>query len=181
MINIGLDKTDGSFRYKRPKIQGKIEGRGNGIKTVLTNIGEISLLLHRDVDEIVKFYGFELGTQTKQKHEHFIINGAHNDSCLEELLEKYVEKFVLCPVCHLPETDYSIKVKSGLVRHKCKACSFKGDLIDPTHKLCKFIITKKKLKDGDKKSRKKKDKKDKKHKKDKKENTENTHTESNSS
>ena len=65
-INIaGLTAVeDFSYRYKMPPLQAKIEGRGNGIKTVLVNIVDLSTALHRDPAEITKFFGTELGSQT---------------------------------------------------------------------------------------------------------------------
>jgi translation initiation factor 5 len=49
-VNIGRNQDDASFRYKMPRIQTKIEGRGNGIKTVLPNISEIAKALNVDAD-----------------------------------------------------------------------------------------------------------------------------------
>ena len=61
----GLTAVDDfSYRYKMPPLQAKIEGRGNGIKTVLVNIVDLSTALHRDPAEITKFFGTELGSQT---------------------------------------------------------------------------------------------------------------------
>jgi len=46
MINIGGDESDVSYRYKMPKLKAKIEGRGNGIRTVIINMADIAKALN---------------------------------------------------------------------------------------------------------------------------------------
>ena len=46
-----------------PRVIGKVEGRGNGIKTVIFNVVDLSLALKRDPGEVCKFFGTELGAQ----------------------------------------------------------------------------------------------------------------------
>lgn len=46
-----------------PRVIGKVEGRGNGIKTVIFNVMDLSLALKRDPGEVCKFFGTELGAQ----------------------------------------------------------------------------------------------------------------------
>ena len=146
-INIaGLTAVDDpSYRYKMPKIQAKIEGRGNGIKTVLLNIIELASSLKRDPPEVTKYFGCELGAQTIYTTEtgadRAIVNGAHSEMDLQKSLSKYIENFVLCKNCRLPETHY--KIKSGIVSQKCLACGHEGDC-DLSHKLTTFILAQRK-------------------------------------
>lgn len=176
---------DPEYRYKMPAVYGKIEGSGNGIKTNIPNITDVALSLHRNPGEVNKFFGCELGAQTtyNEDTDRAIVNGAHTDDTLQKLIRRYIDLFVLCPNCNLPETDY--KIKNEIIWHRCKACGAK-EMVDMGHKLCNFILAqdkkekkanKGKGKKEDKKSKKKKDdsddekkknKKDKKSKKDKK-------------
>lgn len=149
---------DPEYRYKMPAVFGKIEGRGNGIKTVIPNIGDVAFSLHRDPAEVNKFFGCELGAQTKytEQNSHAVINGAHTDGALQGLMHKYVEGFVICPTCGLPETEY--KIKSEVIFHRCAACGSKH-MLDMNHKLTTFILAQWKKKKKDKvKDKKKKDK-----------------------
>lgn len=140
-LNIaGLTPVDDpSYRYKMPHMQAKVEGRGNGIKTVLVNVNEVALSLCRDAPEVTKFFGCELGAQTTYAADtdRAIVNGAHTASSLQAHLCKYIENFVLCRQCRLPETRYSIK--GGVITQKCAACGAKSQ-VDMTHKLTTFIL-----------------------------------------
>ena len=42
-INIGANNADDAFyRYKMPKLQSRVEGRGNGVKTNICNMVDIA-------------------------------------------------------------------------------------------------------------------------------------------
>ena len=38
------------------------------------------------------------------KNDRYIVNGAHDASKLQEMLDGFIRKFVLCPSCDNPET-----------------------------------------------------------------------------
>ena len=71
--------------------------------------------------DIVKYYGCELGAQTKfdAKSGLSIVNGAHDVTKLVELLEGFIKKYVQCYNCGNPETV--VKVKRDTITLKCKA------------------------------------------------------------
>ena len=93
------------------------------------------------------------------------MNGHHTDTVLQQMMHKYIQLFVICPNCGLPETEY--KIKAGIIYHKCAACGAK-EMVDMTHKLTTFILAQDKKaradakKEGKKKDEKKDEKKDKK-------------------
>jgi len=162
----GLEPVnDPNYRYKMPKLVAKIEGRGNGIKTVVDNCSDIATALDRSAGEVIKFFGCDLGAQSKYvtDEDKAIVNGAHNTGTLQQKLSVYIEKFVLCKTCHNPETRY--KIKNEEIFQVCAACGEKNP-VDMSHKLCTFIIkdyktAKKELKkEKDGKDKKKKDKGD---------------------
>lgn len=134
-VNIGGDKSDASFRYKMPVMQLKSEGRGNGIKTIILNIKDVSKALVVDPLYPVKFFGFEIGTQTKLVENRCIINGSHSLSTLTQYLESFIKQFVLCDKCGLPELLW--KVKSS-VKTVCSACG--NSTVMKDHKLVNYII-----------------------------------------
>jgi translation initiation factor 5 len=139
VVNIGGDPNDASYRYKMPKLITKIEGRGNGIKTVVVNMVDVAKALHCEPGYPTKFFGIELGAQSKftKDTERAVVNGAHDQPDLARILEKFVDMFVLCPTCSLPEIKY--KVKRETIKIDCAACGHNGKL-GTNHKLVTYIL-----------------------------------------
>lgn len=118
----------------------KIEGKGNGIKTVLPNMSDVARALSRPPTYPTKFFGCELGAQTSfdEKNDRYIVNGAHDATKLRELLDGFIDKFVLCKSCKNPETDLIITKTDEIIRD-CKACGERTG-VDMRHKLTTFIL-----------------------------------------
>lgn len=140
MASVNIGGGDDAFnRYKMPTVVGKVEGKGNGIKTRIDNCENVAKALHRPPGYVCKFFGCELGALTKidEKEGIYIVNGAFEDRVLQDAVKKFIEMFVLCAKCKLPETDMKVK-KNGDIRQLCNAC---GDdsICDMTHKLCTYI------------------------------------------
>lgn len=126
-----------------PVLNTKIEGKGNGIKTVVPNMSDVARALSRPPTYTTKFFGCELGAQTSfdEKNDRYIVNGAHDANRLRELLDVFIEKFVLCKSCKNPETELVI-VKTGRVEdiiRDCKACGERTG-VDMRHKVTTFIL-----------------------------------------
>lgn len=123
-----------------PLLLTKIEGKGNGIKTVIPNMSDVARALSRPPTYPTKFFGCELGAQTSfdEKGDRYIVNGAHDATRLRELLDTFIDKFVLCGSCKNPETDLIITKNDEIIRD-CKACG-QRTIVDMRHKLTTFII-----------------------------------------
>ncbi|WVQ62098.1 uncharacterized protein L199_000236 [Kwoniella botswanensis] len=141
MVNIRRDVEDKFYRYKMPLLQIKVEGRGNGIKTVVPNMEDIARALNRPPTYPTKYFGCELGAQTSMANDRYIVNGAHTADRLRELLDSFIEQFVLCPSCKNPETELVITGKSGHedMHRDCKACGRQNG-VNMRHKLVAYIL-----------------------------------------
>ena len=140
-INIRSDVKDPFYRYKMEKLQSKIEGKGNGIKTVIVNLSSVAQSLARPGDYVIKYFGFELGAQTNTNpaDDRWIINGAHEATKLQDYLDGFINKFVLCKKCKNPETE--VVIKDGHILLDCKACGQRSE-VDLRLKLSSFILKK---------------------------------------
>lgn len=140
-VNVNRNVSDAFYRYKMPRIQAKVEGKGNGIKTVIVNMMEVAKAIGRPATYPTKYFGCELGAQTQFdfKNDRYIVNGSHDAAKLQDLLDGFIRKFVLCPECDNPETDLIVSMKKGTISQGCKACGFHGPL-EFNHKLNTFIL-----------------------------------------
>jgi translation initiation factor 5 len=140
VVNIRRDVDDKYYRYRMPLLQTKIEGRGNGIKTVVPNMSDIARALSRPPTYPTKFFGFELGAQTTldEKNDRYIINGAHQADQLRTLLDDFIDKFVLCGDCKNPETELKVPKDGSKIIRDCKACG-KRSPVNMAHKLTTYI------------------------------------------
>jgi translation initiation factor 5 len=139
--NIGASNRDDAFyRYKMPRMITKIEGRGNGIKTNIVNMVDIAKALARPASYTTKYFGCELGAQSKfdGKTGISLVNGAHDTAKLAGLLEVFIKKYVQCYGCGNPETEILIS-KTQMISLKCAACGFVSD-VDMRDKLTTFIL-----------------------------------------
>jgi len=135
-VNIPRDVDDEFYRYKMPVLRAKVEGRGNGIKTVVENCGEIAKALDRNPEYVCKFFGFELGALTSTQNDKYVVNGKHDAVDLARVLDIFIEKFVLCGGCRNPETN--VLIKGDKIFLVCRACG-KSTQCDPTQRLVSFM------------------------------------------
>lgn len=122
MLNIN-GKNDSSYRYKMPAVKSTVKGNGNGIFTVINNIDDISKSLNHPPILLLKFLSSSFGSI--QNEEKMSITGNYSETQIQDTLQVYINKFVICPACSIPETVPQIKKESKkniLLELKCSAC-----------------------------------------------------------
>jgi translation initiation factor 2 beta subunit (eIF-2beta)/eIF-5 len=150
-LNIRASTDDPHYRYKMPALESRTTTKGQYGHTTLLNVVDVAAALHRDAEELLRFMAYELGVPNPGKPtpgHSVILKGLHRTSDLQAVVYSYADKFVLCPNCHDPETIYVVDPNprardKGAIRHFCRAChadAARQELVDPSHKLCNFII-----------------------------------------
>ena len=82
-----------------------------------------------------------MGTQVNcdVKNERYIVNGSHDSAKLQDLLDDFIQKYVLCASCKNPETILAVNQKKGTISSSCKACGYSGN-ISLQDKLTTYIL-----------------------------------------
>lgn len=98
-----ITQFDQFYRYKRSVLEKRQEKNF----TVLLNLHDIANELHVPLTHLITFLNKKLGQKLqpdKVKNSN-LIRLKHTDSDLEECLEIYIQKYVLCKKCGLPELN----------------------------------------------------------------------------
>ncbi|RLF50771.1 MAG: translation initiation factor IF-2 subunit beta [Thermoplasmata archaeon] len=103
-------------RFQMPK--GIIFHEGN--TTILKNLGEIADKLNREIEQIFSYLLKELGTAGELDGERAIFQGKIPETRVQERIEKYVKRFVLCRECGRPDTKLIKRNRTLML--KCEAC-----------------------------------------------------------
>jgi len=141
-VNINRNLSDQFYRYKMPKLVAKVEGKGNGIKTVIVNMPEIAKSLNRPPMYPTKYFGCLLGAQVNfdNKSERYIVNGSHDPNKLQDLLDGFIQKYVLCQSCENPETILSVNKKKEIIGTNCMACGHAGTISAANDRVAAYIL-----------------------------------------
>lgn len=98
------------------------------------------LIVDLSYRDVLKFMGFELGSTTTIKQEKsdtiYIINGEFTLDKMQAVLDKFINKYVCCPKCKLPEMV--LNTDEGKIKGVCKSCGHHS-LLDNKHKLASYI------------------------------------------
>jgi len=138
-INIGKGHdADPRYRYRMPKLASKQESGGNGKKTLFTNWLEVSKALHRKPAYLAKYFASVLSANVDFSEETAFceFRGHIEQAALQGHVNTFVEKYVLCPKCRLPETF--IEVEDQAVFYQCNACGARSKA--SSDKLTKYIV-----------------------------------------
>lgn len=97
-------RNDPFYRYQMVRLDCKVEGRGNGIKTALMNLTEVAKDLETTPDVLLRHFKYELGAQGKLSSGRYVLTGRHSAEELTDHLYSYISEIKMCSECKSPET-----------------------------------------------------------------------------
>jgi translation initiation factor 5 len=146
-INIrGKDSiNDPNYRYKMTPLNIITEGAFKAI----TNIPQVAHDLERAPYMLVEFIKHKLGTNLSYKNDKLKYSNKLSNDLVQNALYEFIELFVLCETCNLPETNLVVKKDKNIIEFTCRACSANNSLqvdklkVDKhVQKTCQSIINK---------------------------------------
>jgi translation initiation factor 2 subunit 2 len=109
----GVERKD---RFTPPQAQTVISGS----QTILLNLKDISDRIRRDRNHFVKHIAKELATSGSIDGNRVLFQGRFDNRTINSLLDRYIQEFVICPVCHQPDTRMVRKDRFTFLH--CDAC-----------------------------------------------------------
>jgi len=97
-----------------------------GMRTTISNFKEMADALDRDPQHILKYLTREMATAATFQDSRAIFQGKFRQDSFVRLLQRYMDSYVVCPICKRPDTRI-VKEKrlSFLV---CNACGAKSSI-----------------------------------------------------
>ncbi len=109
-----------SERFEVPKALGHVQGN----KTIISNFTAIVKTFNREQAHLLKFLLRELASPGNVDGPRLILGRKIPASLINEKIKQYAEEFVLCPICHKPDTILTKEERFTVM--KCTACGAKN-------------------------------------------------------
>ena len=126
-INIaGLDEiNDPFYRYKMTKL---VISRQKKSWTLINNLDNVANDIGREQNLIIEFFKKKFSANFSIKKQMLVTSKDISYDEFEKAIREFIEYFVLCPICRLPETN--IRKSSNDLYLDCICCS-STSLINP--------------------------------------------------
>ena len=124
MLDEAYENVEVSEECCRFEVLG-VKGHHEGIRTIISNFGQVVACLRRSPEHVVKFLSKELASSGEIKGERLVLSRKLTSKEINEKIERYVKRFVLCPKCGKPDTELEVGTKAFL---RCLACGIKQEV-----------------------------------------------------
>ena len=112
------DVAGSESRFEVPEPNVRKEGNVTVYENFQTTLDDLS----RQQDHVLKFIQNELGTSAQiDERGRARLTGGFSQRRVEEVLDDYVDTYVICPECGLPDTNIEAN-EEGDERLHCEAC-----------------------------------------------------------
>ncbi|MCJ7469210.1 translation initiation factor IF-2 subunit beta [Candidatus Bathyarchaeota archaeon] len=95
-----------------------------GMRTTIYNFKEVADALGREPQHLLKFLSGEMATAATTQESRAIFQGKFGTDTFERLVQRYVEGFVVCPICKRPDTKITKEKRLSFLA--CSACGAKS-------------------------------------------------------
>jgi translation initiation factor 2 subunit 2 len=116
------EKVFETKRFTVPRAYSVIQGN----RTIIQNFREVADALNRDPQHVLKFLLRELGTAGNLEGARAIMQGKFTHYLINDRIEDYVKRFVMCHECNRPDTRIIREDRIDIL--KCEACGAKAPL-----------------------------------------------------
>jgi len=103
-------------RFQVPDVQLMVQGN----RTLWQNFQDIINVLNRPGREVLKFVTGQIGTAGNMEGGIAIFNGKFTEEAVNDVLNRYIDAYVICPVCTRPDTEIKKEDKKYVLA--CSAC-----------------------------------------------------------
>jgi translation initiation factor 2 subunit 2 len=103
-------------RFKVPKVLLMVQGN----RSMWQNFQEILTVLNRPGKEVLKYVAGQLATAGNIEGGSAVFQGKFSAEGVDEVLSKYIDAYVICPVCGRPDTNMEKHTNAYYL--KCSAC-----------------------------------------------------------
>ena len=107
-------------RFEVPKASCTIFGS----RTFLNNFKEICEALNRDPEHVLRYLSKEMATLGMIDGSRAVFQGKFECETLDRLVRRYMDEFVICPICKRPDTKIIKEKRLNFL--VCEACGAKS-------------------------------------------------------
>lgn len=97
-----------------------------GMRTIVYNFKEVAGSLEREPMHVLKYLSSEMATAASMQESRAIFQGKFQRDTFERLLRRYLESYVVCPICKRPDTKIVKEKRVSFV--VCEACGAKSSV-----------------------------------------------------
>ena len=128
LINIRGDSDDPYERYKMPMLLVNMKNKGQFNDTTISGLGPVAKSLKVNEECLTKWFSSNLKTQGRVSESTLILKGAFDYDRIEQSLREFINTYVLCEKCNLPELIYLSNDKKKKMISRCQACGHRSKL-----------------------------------------------------